>query len=251
VRSSRSARSTRERAPPHHYASPIAEAPGSSADDRAAAAAALDALIAACPSFLGATALFDYIEWQEEEGEADTYTRAGALAHHLVDLLARNDTDELTGVFRELEAQLADGGEAEELGRMGVVESLQNICSHTDVVVDVEQFKMLLGPRGAETWRELDRLWTEAGSREPPVPRPTEAEYLEVTDPNVRLYLRIHRRRMDDGTLVSASDVLRFETFVADITYTSRRSFQRALMTSALFGLAIAIAVAVFLVGRT
>ena len=110
---------------------------------------------------------------------------------------------------------------------------------------------MLLGPLGAETWRELDRLWTEAGGREPPVPRPTEAEYLDVAEPNLRLYLRIHRRRMEDDTLVSASDVLRFETFVADITYTSRRSFQRALLTSALFGLLIAIVVAVWLIERS
>ncbi|MCB1250723.1 MAG: hypothetical protein KDB33_11825 [Acidimicrobiales bacterium] len=214
-------------------------------------------MTAACPSFLGATALFDYVAWQEDEGQADTYTRLGAFAHHLVDLLARNDTDELIGAFRELEQLLversADGDDAGELDavvRMGVIESLQNICSHDDVMVDEERFHLLCGPETAEIWNEVDQVWTDAARRPSPVPRPTEAEYLDIADPDVRLYLRIHRRKADDGTLISASDVLRLETFVADITYTSKRAYRKALVSSALFGLAIAVAVAFLLVNR-
>lgn len=148
-----------------------------------------------------------------------------------------------------LEELITADEESAQLARMGVLESLQNICSHDDVTVDEQRFTMLLGPQTAETWRELDELWADAGRRTPPVPRPTEAEYLEVADPNVRLYLRIHRRRLDDGTLASASDVLRLETHVADITYTSKRAFRRAALTSLLVGVLIAIVFLVMLSG--
>ncbi len=211
-------------------------------------AEALDRLIAACPSFLGAGDLYEYIAWSEEEGEPDEYIRAAAFAQHLVRLVGRCDVDELPGVFATVEEILADGDpDAVDLLRMGLLESLLNICSHDDVPVDAEQFELLLGAEAAEEWRSLRGLWERAGARLQEGPRVTEADYLEVNDPNLKLYFRTTRRKLADGTLVSLSDVVRYENFVADSTWRSPRVRRAGNRTVLLFGLLIALAFAFLL----
>jgi hypothetical protein len=209
---------------------------------------ALDRLIAACPSFLGATDLFDYMAWSEEEGEPDEYIRAAALAQHVVRLVERREVDELPSVFALVEEILAEGDpDAVYLIRMGLLESLLNICSHDDVPVDASQFELLLGTEAAEEWHALAALWERAGTHLQEGPRVTEADYLNIDDPNLKLYFRTTKRKLDDGTLVSASDVVRYENYVADNTWRSPRVRRASNRVALLFGLLIALAFAFLL----
>lgn len=222
---------------------------GGAPADGTGAAGTLDRLIEACPSFLGATALFGYVTWSEEEDSPDPYVRTAALAQHVVDLVARREVDELPGLFGTVEEVLEQGDrDAVDLVRLGLFESLQNICSHDDVEVDPGSLALLLGPRGSATWREIDELWDAASARATTEgPRVTEADYLGVDDPNLRVYLRTTRRRRADGVLLSGADVLRYEHWVADVTWRSPEARRRANRTALLVGLVLAVAVAIAL----
>jgi hypothetical protein len=222
---------------------------GKEAAEGTGATETVDRLIEACPSFLGATALFEYVEWSEDEDRADPYVRAAAFSQHVVDRIAARDVDELPGVFATVE-DLLDGGDRDthDLVTMGFFEVLQNICSHDDVTVDVGSVELLLGPRAAEAWIELDQLWASAATRVPSEgPRVTEADYLGVTDPNLKVYLRTTRRKQLDGILLSGADVLRYEHWVADVTWRSPEARRRANRTALLVGLVLAVAVAIAL----
>ncbi|MCX7621867.1 MAG: hypothetical protein N2037_13610 [Acidimicrobiales bacterium] len=209
---------------------------------------ALDRLIAACPSFLGATDLYEYMAWSEEEGEPDEYVRAAALAQHLVRLIERREVDELPGVFGIVEEILAEGDqEAVYLIRMGLLESLLNICSHDDVAVDAGDFELLLGAAAREEWRSLSALWERAGARRQVLPRFTESEYLNIKDPNLKLYFRTTKRKLADGTLVTAADVVRYENYVADSTWRAVRVRRASSQVVLLFGVLIVVAIALLL----
>jgi hypothetical protein len=209
---------------------------------------ALDELIEASPSFLGATDLYDYMEWSEEEDTPDPYVRVGVFAQHVVRLVERGDATDLAGVFSVVERLLTEGdNETRDLVRLGFVESLQNICSHDDVKASADTILPLLGPAATDVWIELEALWGAASQSLHEGPRASERDYLGVDDPNLKLYLRIGKRRLADGSLASASDVLRYETWVADVTWRSPEARRRANMTALVIGLVIALGLALLL----
>jgi hypothetical protein len=212
---------------------------------------ALDRLIESCPSFLGATDLYDYMEWSEEEDQPDPFVRVATFAQHVVRLAEAKTVDELPGVFTTIE-QLIEEGDPEtlELVRLGFIETLQNICSHDDVRVGDDDLLPLLGPAATDVWIELDALWAAASMSLHDVPRASETDYLGVYDPNLKLYLRMGKRRLPDGSLVSASDVVRYETAVADATWRSPRARRRVAVRSLAIGLVLAVAVAIALFHR-
>lgn len=209
---------------------------------------ALDRLIEACPSFLGAGDLYDYMAWSEEEDTPDPFVRVAAFAQHVVRLVEQGAADELAGVFSTVE-QLVEEGDPNtvELVRLGFIESMQNICSHDDVKVSSDTILPLLGPAATDLWIELEALWAAASQSLHDVPRASESDYLRVDDPNLKLYLRIGKRRLPDGSLVSATDVLRYETAVADATWRSPEARRRLNLTSLVIGMIIAVCVAIAL----
>jgi hypothetical protein len=213
-----------------------------------AATEALDRLIESCPSFLGATDLFEYLAWSEEEGRPDPFVRASALAVHLVRLAERRDVSEWPGVADAVEALLEGGDrDQEELVRVGVIETLQNVCSHDDVAVSDYDILYLLGPRGQEEWIDVGLLWERASQSLQEGPRVTEADYAGVQEPNLKLYLQTMKRRLPDGTTMSMGDVLAHETAVADATWRTpagrRRTNRRALAVGLILALAAAVAI--------
>ena len=209
---------------------------------------ALDGLIESCPSFLGAGDLYDYMEWSEEEGTPDPFIRIAAFAQHVVRLAEAGRADELPGVFTTVEELLEEGDpDTVELVRLGFIESIQNICSHDDVGVTVDTLLPLLGPAATEAWIELDALWCAAAASLHDVPRASERDYLGVDDPNLKLYLRLGKRRLPDGSLASATDVLRYETEVANATWRSPEARRGANVKSLVVGLVLALCVAIAL----
>jgi len=212
---------------------------------------ALDRLIESCPSFLGAGDLYEYMEWSEEEDSPDPFVRIAAFAQHVVRLAEVSRVDELPGVFSTVEQLIEEGDpDTVELVRLGFVESLQNICSHDDVRVTSDTLLPLLGPAATDMWIELDALWAAASFSLHDVPRASERDYLRVDDPNLKLYLRMGKRRLPDGSLVSASDVVRYETAVADATWRSPGARHRAYTRSLLVGMVLAVCVAIALFHR-
>jgi hypothetical protein len=129
--------------------------------------------------------------------------------------------------------------------RIGFIESLQNICSHDDVGVKADNIMLLLGPAATDIWIELEALWAAASASLHDGPRASEIDYLGVDDPNLKLYLRIGKRRLPDGSLASATDVLRYETAVADATWRSPEARRRMNMTSLIIGLVLAACIAI------
>ncbi|MBI2705271.1 MAG: hypothetical protein HYX32_08295 [Actinobacteria bacterium] len=207
---------------------------------------ALDRLIESCPSFLGATDLYEYMQWSEEEDTPDPFVRVATFAQHVVRLAEAGDADDLPTVFTTLDQLIEEGDpDTVELVRLGFVESLQNICSHEDVKVTANDILPLLGPAATDVWIELEALWAAASQSLHDVPRASEGDYLGVDDPNLKLYLRIGKRRLPNGSLVSATDILRYETAVADATWRSPEARRRVNVTSLVVGLALALALAI------
>lgn len=180
---------------------------------------AFDLLMAACPSALADGAVDAYAAAFEDADEPSRYVRTSALAQHLVACLESGSTAEVRSVADAIEVILADGDDdAVQLVRMGLVEDLQNTCSHHDVGVDGGDVAALLGPAGRRTWDEVDQLWFDAGRWADDSLRVTVAQYDAVTDPNLRAYLRASKRRMPDGMLVGLSDIVAYETMRGELT---------------------------------
>lgn len=182
---------------------------------------AFDLLIDACPSFFASERYDRYVASFEEEDTPDAFVRVGALAHHLVALVADRNVDELPGVFAAVEQVLVEGDEdARELATLGVIEGLQNLCSHPDIGVVPTAFVPLLGQRTLEVWAEQDELWREAGRwrADEPVASMTDADYAGIGNPELRRYVQLHYRLLPDGTRISANDVVRYQSELARLS---------------------------------
>jgi hypothetical protein len=177
---------------------------------------AMDLLIEGCPSFLGADDLHQFHARFEDEGEPDFFIRIAGFAQHLVTLIEQGTTAELPPTFAAVEQILAEGDDqANELIELGLVEGLQNIVSHRDVPVHAEQVERFLGERARRLWTRLDELWARAGVHAPSS-GPTEDEYDQVSQPDLKLYFRANTRALADGRLVSTGDVLKQEQRAVD-----------------------------------
>ncbi len=205
---------------------------------------AIDRLIESCPSFLGATDLYDFMAWSEDEGKPDVYVRAGAFAEHLYRLVDRRDVSELPSVFTTID-HLLDVGDADtyDLMAMGLLEPLQNACSHDGPDQPSAQIRSLLGTAASQAWGESETLWASTAAHLYDGPRVTTAQLDDLDDVNLRLYFRLGRRRMPDGTLVSAADVLRYEQWMADVTWRSPHARRRTNREALLIGCILAVCI--------
>ena len=66
-------------------------------------------------------------------------------------------------------------------------------------------------PARGDVWEAANQLWAEAGRRSDGTPRVTVADYRSVTDPDLKRYLRSGRRRLPDGRLMAANDIVRYQ----------------------------------------
>lgn len=207
---------------------------------------AFDLLAGACPSYFGAEDLDRYVAKFEDPDTPDLFVRTTAFAHHLVSLIAAGRTDEVAAVADVLELLLADGDEdTVELVELGVIESLQNIVSHRDVAVDADEVLALLGPGASTVWLEHVTLWIDAGAWRHDGPRVTETDYESVGDPDLRRYFQAHKRRLDDGVLISANDIVHYQTELAKLSPLTPAGRPRIPWPAVIVGLLLAVAAAV------
>ena len=207
---------------------------------------AFDRLMGACPELLADAELAAWVAHFEEEGEPDRYVRLAALDHHLVDAAQTGRVEVVRDVLDAAEAILAEGdADAVELVRMGVVEPIQNICSHADVATAATDFVPLLGERTRQVWEQADQLWDAAGRWAEETPRVTIADYDSVQDPGVRRYLRSARRRMPDDRLIAANDIVRYQTMLRRASGGRSPGARSSMARLVLIALAVAIVVLV------
>lgn len=209
---------------------------------------AFDILVEACPSYWGAAELDQYVAAFEEAEEPDLFVRISAFAHHLVGLVASGRTDEVRTVFEAVERLLEDGDEdTVELTELGLIEAVQNIVSHDEVGVAPEQMTALLGPQASVVWVEHDHLWTEAGRWRHDGPRVELDDLDRIVDPNLRRYYQANKRVMADGALISASDIVNYQTEVRNISPITPAGRPRIPWPAVVVGLVLAICVAIAL----
>jgi hypothetical protein len=116
----------------------------------------IDLLLEACPS-CGAR-WSAYRATPEFDAEL-LYVHLGDFAHHIVDLLARDQTGELLAIGRAIERLHVEGyGYVKEAATIGLLEGIQNVASHGNV--STEPLEAALGVEGRRWWRSLDGFWS-------------------------------------------------------------------------------------------
>lgn len=209
---------------------------------------AFDLLVESCPSYFAATDLDRYIAAFEDEDAPDLFVRVTAFAHHVVELVAGARVDEARAVFATVERLLEDGDEdTVELVDLGLIETLQNVVSHDDVLVGADRVLPLLGPIATKVWVEHDELWNEAGRWRHDGPRVEQVDYDNIIDPNLRRYFQAHKRKLADGALISASDIVHYQTELRNISPITPAGRPRVPWAAVLVGLVLALAFAVAL----
>jgi hypothetical protein len=209
---------------------------------------AFDLLVESSPSYFGATDLDRFVAAFEEVDDPDLFVRISAFAHHLVDLIVANQTDEVHSVFGTVERLLDDGDEdTVELVELGLIEAIQNIVSHADVLIGPDRVVPLLGPSATKVWNDHEHLWNEAGRWRHDGPRVEQVDYDNIIDPNLRRYFQASKRRLDDGALISASDIVHYQTEVRNISPLTPAGRPRIPWPAVVVGLVLALCVAVAL----
>jgi hypothetical protein len=230
-----------------------------------ASAEAFDLLVEACPSYFAAESLDRYVAAFEEQATPDLFVRISAFALHVVDLLAAGATPapgaraaglvprpdlaapgELDAVFVTVERLLTDGDEdTVELVTLGFLETVQNVVSHDDVAVSAATVFARLGPEAARVWLEHEELWNEAARWRHDGPRVDIEDYEGITDPNLRRYFQTNKRRMPDGALIGASDIVHYQSELQGISPITPAGRPRIPWAAVAVGLVLAICVAI------
>lgn len=207
---------------------------------------AFDLLVESCPSYFAATDLDRYIAAFEDEDAPDLFVRVTAFAHHVVELIASARTDEAQAVFVTVENLLRDGDEdTVELIDLGLIETLQNLVSHDDILVGPDRVLPLLGPIATKVWVEHEELWNEAGRWRHDGPRVEQVDYDNIMDPNLRRYFQAHKRKLADGALISASDIVHYQTELRNISPILPAGRPKVPWAAIIVGLLLALAFAV------
>ncbi len=207
---------------------------------------AFDLLVGSCPSYFGAEDLDRYVAKFEDADTPDLFVRISAFAHHLVGLLEAGRATEVQPVADVIETLLADGdADTVELVELGVIETLQNIVSHRDVAVGGDRVLELLGPAASAVWFEHETLWIDAGRWRHDGPRVSEADYDAIGDPDLRRYFQANKRRLYDGVLISANDIVHYQTELANLSPITPAGRPRVPWPAVIVGIVLAVAAAV------
>jgi len=207
---------------------------------------AFDLLVEGSPSYFGATELDRYVAAFEDDETPDLFIRMSAFAHFVVDLVARDQRQELRSIFAAVE-QLIEHGDADtvELVELGLIETVQNIVSHEDVIVDADRVVPFLGPAAAKVWSVHDELWRDASRWRHDGIRVEQADYDGIIDPNLRRYFQANKRRMEDGGLISASDIVFYQTELQNLSPITPAGRPRVPWPAVIIGLVLALAAAI------
>lgn len=116
-------------------------------------------LMIACPSYRA--------RWQDYS--ADSTYEPGLVhldlcdfAHHLVDLLREEKTEEFRAVFDVIERMHLEGDEyVREAATIGALEGVQNIAGNRGL--DPERFQSFLGRTSKRQWKKLNKFWSGQG----------------------------------------------------------------------------------------
>jgi hypothetical protein len=115
----------------------------------------MEPMLEACPSFRPAWQEF-VDEWPS--GDKPLYLALGALARHLVLILAAGDAPSLSRVFAVVERWHVEGDSfVREAATIGLLEGLQNEDLHGSTAP--KDFEAFLGPESLKWWRKADRFW--------------------------------------------------------------------------------------------
>ncbi len=115
-------------------------------------------LLDACPSFAEQWQSFQD-EWQHEAGDLPYYLVLADFARHLIEMLERNETAGLPGVFAAIERLHVEGDHyVREAATIGLLESLQNLNLYNRAT-GPEKFRLYLGRETARWWDKLNRFW--------------------------------------------------------------------------------------------
>jgi len=113
-------------------------------------------LLEACPSYQG--------RWQayRDAPEFDAellYVHLGDFADHVIDLIERQETNEISALSRLIERLHLEGDDfVKEAATIGLLECIQNVAGHRNVATD--GFEAALGPEAHRWWRSLDAFWS-------------------------------------------------------------------------------------------
>jgi hypothetical protein len=207
---------------------------------------AFDQLVEVCPSYFAASDLDRYVEAFEDPDLPDLFVRTSALALHVVEVAAAPNGASLEPFFATVETIVAEGDEeAVELVELGLIEALQNVTSHQDVVVSPSAVRDQLGPAALRIWDEHDQLWRDAAKWRHGGPRVDESDYGAITDADLRRYFQSHKRLMGDGVLIGASDIVHYQTELRDMSALHPARRGRVPWAAILVGLTLAIALAI------
>jgi hypothetical protein len=116
----------------------------------------MDGMLQACPSFRPDWDAF-LEEWRSD-ADKPLYLALGALARHLIAMLATEDTAGLVAAFEAVERWHLEGDAfVREAATVGLLEDLQNDGLHQSTSpADLERFLL---PESLKWWRKVDRFW--------------------------------------------------------------------------------------------
>lgn len=126
-------------------------------------------------------------------------------------IAAEPSAPRVADVLSRAEAALAlDRQALSEFVAIGLFEGLQNVASHPDVDLDLDEIVAGLGPSSLVHWAAVIALWNDVAAQvdfAAPT-RMTAEQYAAVDDAELRAVLQGIYRRMPDGRYVGLADVL-------------------------------------------
>jgi len=101
--------------------------------------------------------------WREHIADgkpAGFYNDVSVVAHHVIGVLSKGETEEVASVFKVVEELLDEPltDRAHGVLVIGFIEDIQNISSHTGPLGS-SAFVPFLGPKTKEAWAEVHRSW--------------------------------------------------------------------------------------------
>jgi hypothetical protein len=115
---------------------------------------AMPLLVEACPSFTE-----EWLEHMQEHENDLLYVAAGSFAHHLLALYQEINVSSFPAVAAAIERLHIEGSPwVKEFATTGVLESIQNVWSHSPI--NPERFALFLLPEGRRWWDGLNNFWS-------------------------------------------------------------------------------------------
>jgi hypothetical protein len=110
----------------------------------------MEVILEACPSFRAT--------WDASDDKESPYVVMGEFARHLLELHVAHSESALLSAGSAIERLHSEGdSQVRELATIGILESIQNVWSHSGLNPD--SFAGYLLPESLKWWRSLQRFW--------------------------------------------------------------------------------------------